>query len=327
VREIFVAEGATDDNAATVAAHLVEATAMGIESHGLMRVAQYVEEIRAGALDPGAEPLATSRGPAKTVVDGRFGFGQVAGVRAAEIAAEIARAQGTACVHVTSTGHTGRIGAYAEALARAGLIGLAVSAGPRSGHRVAPFGGLEGRLATNPIAYAYPCGTEIVSADFATSATTEGHVRNCAASGSEAPPNALRDAEGEWTRDPAALYADRPGTIQPLGGESGGHKGFALGLLVEVLASLAIDEQPADPSRQGSTMTLIALTAGPGLAAVAAEHAGYVRSARPEDPERPVQLPGDREREALARPFVVADGVRQALSALAEHHGISSTGS
>jgi hydroxycarboxylate dehydrogenase B len=322
ITAILSAEGTPPGHAAVVAEHLTEASVQRVHSHGVMRVGQYVDEIRGGELEPASSPVVTRDDGSRLVMDGRRGFGQVSGVEAARRAVDLAAHSGIGCVHVTRAGHSGRIGAYVEAVAEAGHVGLAVSAGPRSGHRVVPFGGLEGRLATNPIAFAYPSGSGPVVADFATSATSEGFVRNARDNAETLPPYFIRDAAGEWTRDPNALYADPPGAIQPLGGDVSGHKGYALGIFVELLASLVIGEDPADPARQGSTLTVIAIRGDDNLADLGARYGEYIRSSPPRDAQRPVLLPGDRERAARSDSVTIDAPTAARLRALTREHGI-----
>src|SRR6185295_3601784 len=103
---------------------------------------------------------------------------------------------------------------------------------------VAPFGGIEGRLATNPIAFAIPNGSTPVVADFATSAMPEGRVRTARNTGRRLPDGVLQDASGRATDDPTVLYEEPEGTLLPLGGPLFGHKGYAMAILVEAMATL-----------------------------------------------------------------------------------------
>jgi LDH2 family malate/lactate/ureidoglycolate dehydrogenase len=298
--QLLAAAGAPPKHARTVALHLVDAEMCGARSHGLQRVPQYAAEIAAGEIDPSAEP-AVDGGGARWLVDGRRGFGQVAGAAAVECLRSTVGELGLAFVGVHNTGHAGRIGAYVEALAAEGMVAIAVCSGPRSGHRVAPFGGIEGRLATNPIAWAAPrAGEAPLVSDLSTSSTAEGQIRLLRALGRSAPNGALQTATGEPTDDPAALYTSPPGTLQPLGGEVFGHKGTGLGLLVEVLATLLAGDDPTDAQRVGNNLALIGIGGGDDLAARVAGLAAYVRSSPPRRGVSAVLLPGEREQTARA---------------------------
>lgn len=316
---LFELSGAPSDHARLVVDHLVEGSLMGIPSHGVLRIPDYLGRVKAfregreipgGSVDPAATPEVVFEDHALTLLDGNGGFGQVATSVATDLAGDLATRYGVATVMVRNQGHVGRLGAYADTLARRGFVALAFCSGPRWAHWVSPFGGREGRFATNPIAYAYPTDDDPVMADFSTSAVTEGRIRYRFKSGLPLPEGVLRDGAGRPTTDPGALYADPPGTIQPLGGADNGHKGAALSLLVDAMSTLLANEDPDDAERIGNNVALIVIKTDPTFAARASRHAAYVRSAAPADPAHPVLLPGDRERmEQAAHPMVEIDDV------------------
>jgi uncharacterized oxidoreductase len=259
--EVFERAGAPADAAACVAEHLVAANLAGHDSHGVLRIAQYVEMIEAGQIDPAARPEVVSRFPAGAVVDGRRGFGQVVARSAVELAVEIARESGTAAVTAHNCCHTGRLGAYGEMLAAANMLGIvAVNAGG-GGQLVAPFGGTARRISTNPISIAAPsAGGEAIVLDVAASVAPEGKVRALHQAGKRAPEGWLINARGEPTTDPADLYADPPGALVPLGGAFG-HKGFGLAFMVDVLAGALSGAGCCRPGAtyQGDGLTVIAI--------------------------------------------------------------------
>lgn len=302
--------GAPPEQAALVIDHLLTAERMGLRSHGIMRVPQYLEEIRGGLIDPAAEPEIVRSAPALLRVEGRRGFGQVVGARMVEALRPLAEECGVAVATGRHLGHTGRVGAYPEVLAGHGLIALAVCNGAPSGHWVAPFGGRDGRLSTNPMAMAWPVlGEDPVVADFSTAATAEGVVRVHREQGTDVPAGTLRDAAGRPSRDPADLYGQPRGAIQPLGGELG-YRGTALALFVEVLTTLSNGDAVDDGTRTGTDMTIVALRAEPGFESLALGLSRHVRASPPLDPRRPVMMPGDRER---ARQAQAGSQVRVAL--------------
>ena len=216
-------------------------------------------------------------------------------------------------------GHTGRIGAYAEALAQAGLIGLTLCNGPPSGHWVAPFGGRAGRLSTNPIAIAWPVdGQAPVVADLATATAPEGVIRVLRDRGAEAPDGCLRDAAGRPSRDPNVLYTVPRGAIQPLGGALG-YRGTAIALFVEVLTTILNGDAVDDRSRQGTDMTLLAVAPQTGFGQLARGLSDHIRASPALDPARPVLMPGDRERAAdAAAPLPVDEPTWAALARAAD---------
>jgi uncharacterized oxidoreductase len=237
-KDVFVACGAPEGEAAVVADHLVTANLMGYDTHGVIRIPQYLEAVSQGAIVPGA-PIAIRRETATTgIVDCGWNFGQVGGRRAMEIALEKARKHHVATVVVRRANHAGRLGSYTQQAAEAGMLAIAVCNSPIHGHFVLPWGGTEGRLATNPISFAIPANSNgPILADFSTAESSEGAIRLHRNLGKSLPPGWIVDSAGMPTNDPADFYGPPPGAILPFGG-SKGYRGFALSVLVEVLGGI-----------------------------------------------------------------------------------------
>ena len=290
-----------------VADHLVENSRLGVHSHGLIRVPQYIGEMRTGQTDPRARPRRIRARASVSWVSGNSGFGQVGGIYSAYRAVDTARKYGVGLVVATRLGHTGRLGAYAELVAAKHCIGVIFGTGPPRGHIVAPYRGIDGRLSTNPIAFAVPNGAKPVVADFSTSALPEGKVRSARNLGQRLPAGALQDAAGNPSDDPAVLYAKPRGTLLPLGGATFGHKGYALAILVEAMATLLAGEGVDDLSRADFTLTILAIATRRGFDRAAERMVSYLRSARAVDSGRPVMVPGDPERLLRTRSLVEVD--------------------
>jgi LDH2 family malate/lactate/ureidoglycolate dehydrogenase len=323
-RTLLEHAGTRPEEAAIVVHHLIEASAMGLHSHGVLRIPQYLDEIASGFIDPIATIDVHRVTPTRLLLDGHHAFGQVAGMELVNAVLPVARELGMAVGTVRGVAHTGRIGAYPETAARQGFIALACCNGGPSGHWVAPFGGRDGRISTNPMAFAWPvAGADPSVADFSTAATAEGVVRSLRFRGLSAPPGTLRDADGRETNDPGTLYATPKGAIQPLGGPLG-YRGTALGLLVEVLTTLLADKRVDDRSRVGNDMTLLAIAPDAGFGTLAKDLGDHLRASPAIDPERPVMMPGDRERaNAAAAVGVEVDGPTwAALTAAAARAGV-----
>jgi uncharacterized oxidoreductase len=319
-RELLEQAGATPAAATIVVQHLLAASRMGVHSHGVARIPQYLQEISFGTIDPAAEPNIERTSESRLQVDGRRGFGQVVGMRMVAALGPLIEETGLAMASGRHLGHTGRVGAYPEALAEAGLVGLAACNGAPSGHWVAPFGGRDGRISTNPLAMSWPVdGEPPVVADFSTGATAEGVVRNLRDRRQEAPVGALRDADGIPSTDPKVLYAEPRGAIQPLGGALG-YRGTALGLFVEVLTTMLNGDHVNDGSRKGTDMTLLGIKPQPGFGDLTRELADHLRGSPPIDEHRPVLMPGDREHAIAAAngPILVSASTWQALDHAAE---------
>jgi uncharacterized oxidoreductase len=299
--------GAPRGHASVVAEHLVECSRLGVHSHGLIRVPQYVRDIRAGEIDPRARPRRTRTRGAVSWVDGRCCFGQVGGIYCTQRAVGAASTHGAGLVVANRLGHTGRLGAYAELAGAQGFLVLVFGTTPPRSHIVAPFGGIDGRLSTNPIAFAIPNGAAPVVADFATSQQPEGKVRSARNRRQRLPDGVLQDPDGNPTNDPAVLYGSPRGTLLPLGGRDFGHKGYALGVLVEAMATLLAGDAVDDASRRTFNLAVLAIATDNGFERGTERMVDYLRSARPTDPRRPVLVPGDPERAAHDRTVVEVD--------------------
>ena len=258
---VFERAGASADDARHVARHLVDANLAGHDSHGVLRIPQYVELIDAGKLRPGGQMRIVRQTAAIAVVDGNGGFGQVIARDAMWLAIEKARAGGIGAVTVRNCCHTGRLGAYSEMAAAAGLVGIVVANAGGGGQLVAPFGGTQRRLSTNPISIAAPSDEpHAIVLDMASSVAPEGKVRAALQAKKSVPNGWLIDARGEPTTNPADFYADPAGSILPLGAAAG-HKGFVLSFLIDILAGALTEAGCCEPDRAypGDGMLSLAL--------------------------------------------------------------------
>ncbi|SFI44950.1 Ldh family oxidoreductase [Planctomicrobium piriforme] len=236
-RKILIGAGVPDDDAAVVAEELADANVVGHDSHGVMRLVQYVEFVRDGFAKPGAHFELVKDGPTYAVIDGHFNFGQVTTRAALQLGILKAKEHGTATVLIRNCNHIGRLGAYTHEAALAGMVALMAVNAPGPGG-VAPFGGMERRLGTNPISIAAPAGDDAVVLDMTTSATAEGKLRVSKQKGEMVAEGLIIDGYGKPSCDPNAYY-DKPfGSILPLGGALMGHKGFGLSVMIDILCGV-----------------------------------------------------------------------------------------
>ena len=256
--DILLAAGAEQEEARAVAWSLVDSDVCGVASHGVVRIPDYVRAMSEGRIVAGARTTVTAETGAVVTLDGQRGFGQIAARALAAAAAERARQHGISLAMLTNVSHVGRLGEWVEQVAKEGQIALAWCNCGDPGGNVVPFGGREARLGTNPMAYAIPAaGRRPVVADFSTSIVAEGKVRIFLHEGREVPEGWIVDAGGDPTTDPAELY--RGGAILPMGG----HKGFALALLVEVLGGLLAGAGCASLNQApGNGLVLVAVDPG-----------------------------------------------------------------
>ena len=255
VARVLAAAGADDEAAGIVADSLVLANLRGVDSHGAMRVPDYLDQIRQGLVVPDARPtIVNGGGPLVRVVANRC-FGQIAARTATLAAVERARLSGVGVAVVGGAMHVGRLGEFAELAADHACISLLFANGGPPGGLVAPFGGRSRALGTNPLAFGIPADPRPpIIADFSTSVAAEGKVRLLRDAGRLLPDGWLLDVGGSPSVDPGDLYAG--GALLP----AGGHKGFALGLLVEILGGVLVGEGCAVLGESpGNGVVLIAL--------------------------------------------------------------------
>lgn len=233
VEKIFVGAGAPEDIAETVAASLVKSDMMGHESHGVVRVRQYLDAIERGEMDSSARPQVIHERPTLCLVDACKGFGQVAARYTVEQAIARAKDYGLAAAGLKQCGHVGRLGEWVELAAQEKLAALAFCNGGGRGGSVTPFGGAARVLSTNPVAAALPTGDgPPIVLDFATSAVAEGKVRVARNRNKPIPEGWVVNQAGEPTTNPNDLYEG--GMLLP----AAGHKGYGLSLLVEYLGGI-----------------------------------------------------------------------------------------
>ena len=230
---IFRHAGSSDDEANTIARHLIEANLVGHDSHGVIRAPAYIQWVQEGKLVPNQTITAVFENDSMAIVDGNFGFGQSIGEQAVDLGIEKCRKSGLALVGLRNAGHVGRVGDWAIRAAAQGLVSIHFVNTSGGGILVAPFGGIERRLSANPIAAGIPvAGGEPIIADLSTCVIAEGKIRVARNKGVPVPDNAILDGNGEPTTDPEAFYADPPGAILTIGA----HKGYVLSILCEVMA-------------------------------------------------------------------------------------------
>jgi len=239
--KIFISYGAPAERARLVSKFLVKANLCGHDSHGVIRVIQYVKAIEEGDLKPDAKIDIIRETETSALLRGNRGFGQVVAKRAMELAIEKARKKTVSVVCAFDLYHMGRLADYTMLAAENDMIGISMV---NSAPSVAPYGGIERLLSTAPISYAFPTGKEnMFVLDISTSMCAEGKVRVSLHKGEKMPEGFIIDKNGNPSANPKDLYEG--GTILPLGGDLVGYKGFGLGLTVEVMAGILSNDKCA----------------------------------------------------------------------------------
>jgi len=310
-QSLFEAAGVPTADAAIVARSLVDANLCGHDSHGVMRAPQYVDSLRSGSSKAGVPLTVVQETPAVVVADANWGLGQVQVYRLLEKLLPKANTLGIAAGTLRKSGHTGRLGEYAEFVAKENMALFASVNSHGSGRRVAPPGGKEGRLSTNPICMSAPTSGAPVVIDFGTSAAAEGKIRSQFQKKQPTPDGWLIDSNGQPTNDPGALYTEPRGSILPFGGTQA-YKGFGLSLLLDLFCgglSGGACSNPAFPlAGQGNAAVFVLFNPAlfGGVEHFLKESDGltaYVRTC-PTVPGATITLPGDPERLAKQKRLV-----------------------
>jgi len=308
---IFAALGAPPDDARWIATLLVRANLRGHDSHGVIRIPQYVASVRKGETNPRPVIRVLRESPTTAVVDGDLGFGQIVARRATEVALEKAARQGLAGVGVQRSNHIGRLADYVELAAERGFVGM-IWTNAATAVSVVPYGGVSRRLSTNPLGVAVPGpdGRVALSVDLATSVVAEGKVRVKRNRKERLPEGWAVDEQGRPVTDSAVFYGPPRAGLLPMAG----HKGTALSLVVEVLAGIlsgagAITPRPG-PVLNGVFLLLVEVERFLPLADFTrqvAELVAFVKSAEVAPGVSEVMVPG--EPEARSEAARRADGV------------------
>jgi uncharacterized oxidoreductase len=309
VRAIVAAAGSVDEEPRFVADNLVYANLTGHDSHGVGMLPRYIACIKTGelAINQHAE-MVVDNGPI-IVVDGNVGYGQVIGGEAMAMGIERARQYGVCVMAVRRSFHLCRIGSWGEQCAQAGMISMHHVNMVGIPGTVAPFRGTDGRFTTNPYCCVIPetGNNPMTVLDMATTVMPYGKVRVAKNKGERLPKDVLLDSNGRPTTDPNALFSEPAGVLLPMGE----HKGYALGLMNELLAGVLSGGGTCRPETNGPNDALInnmlSIIIDPGrlvdsafLGSEIDATIAHVKASPSMNPDEPVLVPGDPERAMAA---------------------------
>ena len=331
IAAVFGNAGSGEQEAETVARHLVEANLAGHDSHGAIRVPAYANWVEAGTLVPNQSISTVFENGPVAVVDGNFGFGQVVGEQAVALGIGKCAASGLSMVGLRNAGHVGRVGDWAIQAAEAGLISLHFVNTSGGGILVAPWGGTDRRLSANPIAAGIPArGRAPLIVDMSTCVIAEGKIRVARNKGARVPEGAILDSEGRPATDPERFYADPPGAILPIAA----HKGYALSVLVEALAGALTgggSSHPENPTADRVCNGMLSIFIDPAFAGDAFGEdierlVAWTTSARKAEGVTEILMPGDPENrmraERLANGIPLDDATLDQLAGAARKVGV-----
>jgi hydroxycarboxylate dehydrogenase B len=330
VAAIMQAAGCAAQEATTVARRLVDSNLVGHDSHGVIRVGKYLEWMRDGWVKANQTPSIVFETDTVAIVDGNRGFGQVVGEFAGKLGIAKAAKAGIALVGLRNCGHLGRVGDWAELAAAANQVSLHFL-NTSGAQRVAPFGGSDRRLSTNPITVGVPiAGDDPVILDVTTSMVAEGKLFVASNKGEEVPPGWIIDKHGKPTTQPQEFYDG--GALLTVGA----HKGSGLSIIVDLLAGAISTGKSSDPSDIILCNNMLSIYIAPDVydqggtvAREAARFVAWVKASPPAVPGQPVLLPGEVERMTRARRtadgIAIDDKTYADLIAAAESVGVTAT--
>ncbi|MGE0713970.1 MAG: malate/lactate/ureidoglycolate dehydrogenase [Alphaproteobacteria bacterium] len=321
VADIFAAAGCAADEAGRIGSMLAGANLAGHDSHGVIRVPRYVEALQGDRVRAGQKLTTVVDGGAFAVVDGNYGFGQTVGPLAVELGIARAREHGVSVIGLRHAGHLGRIGDYPETAAAAGQVSIHI-VNVAGSELVAPFGGVDRRFSTAPVAMGLPVpGEDPIILDFATSLVAEGKALVAHSGGKALPPGALIEPDGTLSSNPKTLYGDVPaGAVpDPRNGPGalrafGEHKGSGLAFMCELLAGAFTGSGCSGPPPRMLANGMLSIYmavdrfhSDDSFAREMRQYVDYVKSSRPATPGGEVLVPGEPERRTRAKRL--ADGI------------------
>ncbi len=301
VTTIMHAGGSGIAEAQTIAQRLVDSNLVGHDSHGVLRVGKYLEWVRMGWLAPNTPPTIVFESETMAIIDGNRGFGQVIGEFATKLGIAKAGVTGIAMIGLRNCGHLGRLGDWAEMAAAAGQVSLHFL-NTSGAQRVAPFGGSDRRLSTNPMAIGVPlAGGAPVILDITTSTVAEGKLMVASNKGEQVPEGWIVDKHGKPTTDPKDFYDG--GALLTIGA----HKGSGLSMLTDLLAGAMTTGKSSDPADTVLRNNMLSIYIAPavydrdGAVLVEAQRlVDWVKASPPAVAGQPVLAPGEIERRTRA---------------------------
>ena len=295
--------GMSKDAAAAAARILVYADMFGIHTHGVERILSYGERLRIGGIKADADITATAMTPSIISVDGDNGLGPLVGMRALEEAMSAARTNGLALALVKASNHFGPVCPYSYIAAQEGFATLI---GSNATTTIAPWGGSEAKLGNNPFGFGLPNPNgDPFMLDMAMSVVARAKIRSAMKAGDRIPESWATDRDGNPTSDPAEALG---GFLQPFGG----HKGYGLALVVDLIAGLLSGaaylshvkswvDTPEEPQNLGHYFLLIDVgRLGPSdwLADRLKDFTDILHNTAPMSADNPVLVPGELEMNA-----------------------------
>lgn len=301
-RSVFQKLNIPTAEAKVVTKSMVDANRVGHDSHGVIHLPKYVRELKDGLIQPNAPTETLHESASIAVLDGNWGFGPVIATRAVELAIQKARQTDISSVAVSRCNEVGRLGGYACLAADAEMIALLMTNDHGGGTCVAPHGGVEGRLSTNPIACAVPIeGQDPIVLDMSTSVVASGKLRVKQHQNEALPHGWLINAQGESTTNADDFYGVPPAALLPFGGAVSEHKGYGLSIIVDILSGALTGAgcSQDEDARVGNGLFVLVISVAsfrgfPGFSAEIERFVRYLKSAKRAAGVDAIRVPGER---------------------------------
>ena len=311
-RRIFQAVGSNRTEAEVVAQRLVNANLSGHDSHGVIRIPTYIKWIQEDKTRLNQTIDIETDNGSMVVIDGKFGLGQSIGQQAMELGIDRAQEYGVAVIALKDSAHLGRIGDWPEMCAKAGMVSVHFVNTSGMGNLVAPYGAIERRLSANPFAAGVPTQGEFpLILDMSACTIAEGKIRVALHAGKQVPEGCIIDSEGNPTTDPETFYGPPAGSILPIAG----HKGYALSMIIEMMAGALTGGSCTNPDRahhlSNGMLSIIMdrskLQSEDYFFNEVSRYCEYVKSAKLMDENNKILMPGEIEHNTRAQRR--ADGI------------------
>ena len=301
-RSVFQKLNISTAEAEVVTKSMVDANRVGHDSHGVIHLPKYVRELEEGLIQPDAPTEILHESASVAVLDGNWGFGPVIATRAVELAIQKARQTDISSVAVSRCNEIGRLGGYACLAADSEMIALLMANDHGGGTCVAPHGGVEGRLSTNPIACAVPIeGQDPIVLDMSTSVVASGKLRVKQHQNEALPHGWLINAQGESTTNADDFYGVPPAALLPFGGAVSEHKGYGLSIIADILSGALTGAgcSKSEDARVGNGLFVLVMNVAsfrefPGFSAEVERFIGYLKSAKRAAGVDAIRVPGER---------------------------------
>ena len=301
-RSVFQKLNISTAEAEVVTKSMVDANRVGHDSHGVIHLPKYVRELEEGLIQPDAPTEILHESASIAVLDGNWGFGPVIATRAVELAIQKAKQTDISSIAVSRCNEAGRLGGYACLAADAEMIGLLMANDHGGGTCVAPHGGVEGRLSTNPIACAVPIeGQDPIVLDMSTSVVASGKLRVKQHQNEALPHGWLINAQGESTTNADDFYGVPPAALLPFGGAVSEHKGYGLSIIVDILSGALTGAgcSQDEDARVGNGLFVLVMNVAsfrgfPGFSAEIERFVRYLKSAKRAAGVDAIRVPGER---------------------------------